>query len=65
MAPAARKQLEQALAQAEDLQSQYWINHVNGALAAAYLQLQELVSADKCLARVLTKTAPMDTLGKR
>ncbi len=58
-------QLEQALNLAEGLRSQYWIHHVSGALAAAYLQIDDLKSAQNCLETVLPPQTPMDTMGKR
>ena len=61
----ARLQLEQALDRAQELRSQYWINHVSGALAKAYLLLDNPQKAQTCLENVLSSQTAMDTMGKR
>jgi class 3 adenylate cyclase/tetratricopeptide (TPR) repeat protein len=61
----ARKHLEQALALAEGLQSQYWIHHVVGALAGAYILQDDLPGAETCLVTAISSETPMDTMGKR
>jgi tetratricopeptide (TPR) repeat protein len=65
-APAeAHQQLEQALKLTKDLQSQYWIHHVIGALAGAYMLRDDLVGAKSCLETAISPETPMDTMGKR
>jgi DNA-binding SARP family transcriptional activator len=61
----ARSQLEEALERAQGLRSQYWINHVSGALAATYLLLDDPATARTCLDNVLSPATAMDTMGKR
>lgn len=61
----AQRQLEKALTLAKGLQSQYWIHHVIGALAATYFLLGDLTSASVCLESVISPQTPMDTMGKR
>jgi tetratricopeptide (TPR) repeat protein len=61
----ALKHLDQALELAKGLQSQYWINHVIGALAGAYLLQGDLTAAETCLTTVISPDTPMDTMGKR
>jgi tetratricopeptide (TPR) repeat protein len=58
-------ELQRALALAVELRSQYWINHVTGAQATAYLILGNLKSAQSSLDTVITRLTPMDTKGKR
>jgi tetratricopeptide (TPR) repeat protein len=62
---AARRQLEQALTLAEELQSQHWIHHITGALATAHRLLNDLAQARTFLETVLSPQTPMDTLHKR
>jgi adenylate cyclase len=61
----ARRQLEDALTQAKDLHSATMIHLVSGALAEAYLMLDDHKSARDCLETVITPETPMDTSGKR
>lgn len=61
----AVQQLEQAMTLCQELQSPYWINHVCGALAAAYISLGDLTVSEACLDRVLSAQTAMDTMGKR
>jgi tetratricopeptide (TPR) repeat protein len=61
----ARRQLEQALTRAEELQSQHWIHHIAGALAAAYRLLDDLAQAQTYLETVLSARTSMDTLHRR
>jgi adenylate cyclase len=58
----ARRELEAALALAEELQSRYWIRHATGALAAAYCLSDDFARAQTCLDTVLSLHTPMDTL---
>ena len=58
-------ELQRALDLAEELRSQYWINHVTGAQATAYLLLGDLSRAQDSLDTVLTNQTPMDTKGRR
>ena len=61
----ARHQLEKALDLARDLQSQYWIHHVIGALVPTYTMLDDLPGALNLLESVISTETPMDTMGKR
>jgi tetratricopeptide (TPR) repeat protein len=61
----ALQQLEGALPLARELRSQIWIRNVTGALARAYILLDDLASAQTCLETVLSPQTPMDALGKR
>jgi tetratricopeptide (TPR) repeat protein len=61
----ARGQVEEALAIARELRSPAMIHNVSGVLAAAYLQLGDLESAQACLEMVISHQTPMDTTGKR
>ena len=61
----ARRELEQGLALAQELRSQYWINLVVGALTKAYMMLGELSDAQSCIEAVITSKTGMDTTGKR
>ncbi len=61
----ARGQLEGALTMAGELRSPAWIHPVSGALAGAYLMLDDLKSAQTCLETVISPQTPMDTLGRR
>ncbi len=61
----ALPELEQALALARELRSQYWLNHVSGALAKSYLLLNNLPAAEQCLDAVIAPGTEMDTAGKR
>jgi tetratricopeptide (TPR) repeat protein len=61
----ARWHLKQALALAEELQSQHWINMVTGSLSATCCLLDDLVQAQAYLDTVITPQTPMDTMGKR
>jgi tetratricopeptide (TPR) repeat protein len=66
LAPAeAQRQLEEALTLAQELQSQYWINHGVGALAGLCGAFGDPLQAQNRLDTVLTPQTPMDTLGKR
>jgi tetratricopeptide (TPR) repeat protein len=61
----ACEQLERALNLARELRSTTWIHIVSGALAKAYLILDDFKSAQGCLEKVISPQTPMDTLGKR
>jgi adenylate cyclase len=61
----ARRQLEPALALAEELQSRHWIHHATGVLAAAHCLVDDWAQAQACLETVLSAKTPMDTLHKR
>jgi tetratricopeptide (TPR) repeat protein len=61
----ARGQLEAALALAAELRSPALIHRASGALAGAYLMLDDLKSAQACLEKVISPQTPMDTGGKR
>jgi tetratricopeptide (TPR) repeat protein len=61
----ARRELERALTVAGELQSQYWIRQVSGALAGVYLTLDEQKLAQASLETVISPQTPMDTMGKR
>ena len=61
----ARQELEKGLALAKELRSQYWINHVSGALAQAHMMLGELSEAQRCMDAVISSQTLMDTTGKR
>jgi adenylate cyclase len=61
----ARRQLEPALALAQELQSRHWIHHASGVLAAAHCLLDERAQARAYLETVLSPGTPMDTLHKR
>jgi adenylate cyclase len=62
---AARPQLEQALALAQQLRSQHWIHHATAALAATWSLLGQPAQGLACLAAVLSPEAGMDTLQRR
>jgi DNA-binding SARP family transcriptional activator/Tfp pilus assembly protein PilF len=57
--------LERGLSLAEELRSQYWINHLSGAMATAHILQGNLESARHRLDSVLPEGTPMDTKGKR
>ncbi len=61
----ARIHLEEALSQAQGLRSQYWINHVAGALAAVYFLLDDLIGAQRAIETAISSQTAMDTMGKR
>jgi tetratricopeptide (TPR) repeat protein len=61
----ACQQLERALHISSELRSQYWINHCIGAIATAHLLAAEPLEAGRRLDKVLTRSTPMDTKGKR
>ena len=61
----ALTELEQALLLAQELRSQYWVNHVSGALAKSYLLQDNLPAAEQCLAVVIAPGTAMDTAGRR
>lgn len=61
----ARGQLEKALSLAGELRSPAMIHLTTGALAGAYLMMNDLKSVQSSLETVLTPQTPMDTLGKR
>lgn len=61
----ARSQLEQAQILAIELRSQYWVNHISGALASAYILLDDFIGAQTFLEGVISPQTPMDTMGKR
>jgi predicted ATPase/DNA-binding SARP family transcriptional activator len=58
-------ELERALDMSKELRSQYWINHVTGALATACFLLGDLTRASSYLNTVISLDTPMDTKGKR
>jgi predicted ATPase/DNA-binding SARP family transcriptional activator len=58
MPETARRHLEAALAQAEELRSQVFIRWAAGALAAAYCLLENLPEAEACLRPRLTAEVP-------
>jgi adenylate cyclase len=62
---AARAQLEQALALAQQLRSQHWIHHATAALAATWSLLGQPAQALACLAAVLSPEAGIDTMQRR
>jgi tetratricopeptide (TPR) repeat protein len=62
---AARAQLEQALALAQQLRSQHWIRHATAALAATWSLLGQSAQGLACLAAVLSPEAGMDTMQGR
>ena len=57
--------LQQGLALARELRSQYWVNHVTGAMAECYLLLGDSGGAQRCLEVILSRSPPMDTAGTR
>jgi DNA-binding SARP family transcriptional activator len=61
----AREQLEETLTLARELHSATMTHLVCGALAGAYLMLDDLKSTQACLDTVISPQTPMDTLGKR
>jgi tetratricopeptide (TPR) repeat protein len=61
----ARGQLENALRLAGELRSPAMTHLATGAHAGACLMLDDLMSAQASLERVLSPQTPMDTLGKR
>jgi tetratricopeptide (TPR) repeat protein len=61
----ARRQLNQALALAKELQSQHWIYVTTGSLAAVCFLSNNLAQAQAYLDTVLTPQTPMDTMAKR
>jgi tetratricopeptide (TPR) repeat protein len=61
----ALRQLEEALTLAGELHSATLIHDVSGALAGAYLMLDDQKSAQACLESVISPQTPMDTLGRR
>ena len=61
----ARGQLENALSLAGELRSPAMTHLATGAHAGACLMLDDLMSAQASLERVLSPQTPMDTLGKR
>jgi tetratricopeptide (TPR) repeat protein len=61
----AKAHLEEALSQAQGLRSQYWINHVAGALAATYFLLNDLPGAQTAIETAISSQTAMDTMGKR
>jgi tetratricopeptide (TPR) repeat protein len=61
----AKAHLEEALSQAQGLRSQYWINHVGGALVAAYYMSNDLARGDAYLDSLVSPQTAMDTMGKR
>jgi DNA-binding NarL/FixJ family response regulator/Tfp pilus assembly protein PilF len=63
--PEAQQQLEQALALAHEVGSQYWIRLVSGFLALAYLLQQDLTQAESILNAALPPDAPSQTSGQR
>jgi adenylate cyclase len=66
LAPAeARRQLEPALALAEELRSRAMIHWATGALAAAYCLRDDRTKAQMLLESVLSAETPMDAMYKR
>jgi len=63
--PEAQQQLEQALALAHEVGSQYWIRLASGFLALAYLLQQDLTQAESLLNAALPPDAPSQTSGQR
>lgn len=61
----ARQELIEGLALAEELCSQYWINHISGALVKSHMLLGEWSEAKQCLKSAIGSGASMDTTGKR
>jgi tetratricopeptide (TPR) repeat protein len=61
----ALRQLEPALALAEELRSLHWIHNAVALLAAAHALLDDLAQAQAYLETVLSAETPMDTLHKR
>jgi class 3 adenylate cyclase/tetratricopeptide (TPR) repeat protein len=61
----AREQLEKAVSLAGELSSLAMTHFTTGAHAGACLMLDDLMSAQASLERVLSPQTPMDTLGKR
>ncbi len=61
----ALAQLQQGMEIAEELRSQYWINHLTGAMATAHILQGDLESARRRLDSVLSEGTPMDTKGRR
>ena len=61
----AREQFESALALAQELRSPTWIQAILGALAGAYLHLEDHKSAQSCLESAISPQTSMDTVGKR
>jgi len=58
----ARRHLEQALAQAEELHNRALIHWATGALAASHCQLGDLPRAQSRLDTVISSKTPMDTM---
>jgi DNA-binding NarL/FixJ family response regulator/Tfp pilus assembly protein PilF len=63
--PEAQRQLEQALAQAHEVGSAYWIRLVSGFLALAYLLQHNPAQAESILNVALPADAPCQTSGQR
>jgi tetratricopeptide (TPR) repeat protein len=61
----AREQLEKAVSLAVELSSLTMTHLTTGAHAGACLMMDDLMSAQASLERVLSPQTPMDTLGKR
>lgn len=61
----ARRQLESALTQAQELRSRVWIHLAAGGLAAAHCLLEDWTQAQTCLEMVLSAGTAMDTIQKR
>jgi len=63
--PAAHRHLEQALALALELGSEFWIHATSGLLASVSLLLHDFARAEAVLTAALEPTAPTQTLGQR
>jgi tetratricopeptide (TPR) repeat protein len=61
----AERQLKSALALTGELGSQLWVHRVNGALAGAYVLMDDLTAADACLEKALSPNARMNSAGSR
>ena len=61
----AQQELEEGLAMAQELGSQYWINLVVGSLTKVYIMIGEFSEAQECLNIAINSETPMDTTGKR
>jgi tetratricopeptide (TPR) repeat protein len=61
----ALEELQRGMELAEELRSQYYINHLSGAMATAHILQGDLESARRRLDSVLSEGTPMDTKGKR
>jgi len=62
---AARPYLDEALGLAQRMQSQHWVHHATGALAATWHLLGQPAQALTCLAAVVSPEMGMDTVHKR